>query len=127
MSDNSGSFPFFAIGFSLRYSTASFSSTLTTIPELANGLFRFEGDQPFTTSSPLLVDAGAIIPPGHMQKEKTPRSFICSTNPYDAGDKFASRVDEWYWIRSIKFWGCSIRTPRANGFASIRIFFLEKR
>ena len=30
----------------------SFSSMFTTIPEFAKGLFRFEGDQPFTTSSP---------------------------------------------------------------------------
>jgi len=33
-----------------------------------------EGDQPLTTSSSAAVDAGAMIPPGHIQKEKD--SFV---------------------------------------------------
>ena len=51
----------------------------TTMPELAKGLFRLEGLQPFTTISPGAVMAGAIIPPGHIQKLNTPRPFTCST------------------------------------------------
>ena len=42
-------------------------------------LLNLDGDQPFTTSSPGPVAAGAMIPPGHMQNEKTPLLFICST------------------------------------------------
>jgi hypothetical protein len=49
------------------------------MPLLANGLFRLEGLQPFTTNSPGDVDAGAMMPPGHMQKENTPRLFTCCT------------------------------------------------
>jgi len=44
---------------------------VATHPELANGLFLLEGDHPFTTNSPGSVAAGAMIPPGHMQKLNT--------------------------------------------------------
>jgi hypothetical protein len=41
---------------------------------LAKRELRREGDQPFTTTSPAAVMAGQMTPPGHMQKEYTPRS-----------------------------------------------------
>src|SRR5690606_16559268 len=102
--------------------------TLTTMPLFANGLFRFDGDHPFTTSSPGLVAAGAMIPPGHMQNENTPFPSTCCTRLYDAGGRYAGRrfpfdtyagALRWYCMLSISDCGCSTRTPNANGFDSI--------
>ena len=45
-----------------------------TIPEFANFESLRDGLIPFTTTSPGAVAAGTIKPPGHMQKENTPRS-----------------------------------------------------
>jgi len=39
------------------------------MPELAQRELRLDGDQPFTTTSPGLVMAGQMMPPGHMQNE----------------------------------------------------------
>jgi hypothetical protein len=57
------------------------------MPEFANGLLRFEGDQPFVTISPGEVAQGAMIPPGHMQKLWTPRPSVWQTRLYAAGGK----------------------------------------
>lgn len=46
------------------------------MPELAKGEQRPDEDIPFTTKEFLSVLEGMIIPPGHMQKEKTPRDPI---------------------------------------------------
>jgi tRNA G18 (ribose-2'-O)-methylase SpoU len=44
------------------------------------------------------VAAGAMIPPGHIQKLNTPRSFTCSTKLYAAGGRLGSLVKQWYCI-----------------------------
>src|SRR5690348_1680926 len=95
------------------------------MPLLAKELFLLDGLQPFTSNSFSFVEAGAIIPPGHMQNEKTPLPFTCSTRLYEAGGRnFFSGLFVPYWIELISSCGCSILTPSANGFASISIFFL---
>ena len=53
-----------------------FGTGAVTHPLLAYSPFRLLGLHPFTTTSPSAVAAGAIIPPGHIQKECTPRSLI---------------------------------------------------
>src|SRR5690606_26424186 len=102
---------------SIDFITSSIS-TCTTIPLLAKGLFLFEGLHPFTTSSFTAVDAGAIIPPGHMQNENTPLPSTCSTRLYEAGGKlFSKELLLPYCIELINSWGCSILTPSAKPFA----------
>ena len=51
----------------------------TTMPEFANGLLRLLGLHPLVTTSPGAVAHGAMIPPGHMQNEYTPRPSTCCT------------------------------------------------
>ena len=47
------------------------------MPEFDVGQSLLDGDHPLVTTSPGLVAQGAIIPPGHMQKEYTPLPFTC--------------------------------------------------
>src|SRR5947199_585149 len=79
---------------------------------------RLDGDHPLTTTSSPLVAAGQITPPGHMQNENTPRPSTWRTSAYDAAGNPRGRVGQRYWIWSTSAWGCSTRTPTANGFAS---------
>ena len=48
--------------------------TATTSPALARGELRVEFDIPFVHCMPGSVGVGTTTPPGHMQKEKTPRA-----------------------------------------------------
>ena len=59
-------------------------SICTTTPALAHLEFRAELDMPFRTTVPSSVEEGTRMPPGHMQKEKTPRSSTCWTKEYSA-------------------------------------------
>src|SRR5690606_3216620 len=89
------------------------------MPLFAYGLFLLEGLQPLTTSSPGEVAAGAMMPPGHIQKEKTPLSSTCCTQLYEAGGMKGTRVARCDCAMSIMAWGCSTLTPRAKGLDSI--------
>ena len=51
----------------------SSGETATTRPALASGEERPELDIPFVTCISGSVGVGTTTPPGHMQKEKTPR------------------------------------------------------
>src|SRR5439155_77568 len=53
-----------------------------------------------------------------MQKENTPRPSTWWANVYDAAGNPCGRVLQRYWTWSTSTWGCSTRTPTANGFAS---------
>src|SRR5436309_1125867 len=103
---------------SVRCGARSSGVTSTTMPALAKPSPRLEGDQPLTTTSSPLVAAGQITPPGHMQNENTPRPSTWRTSAYDAAGTPRGRVVQRYWIWSTSAWGCSTRTPTANGFAS---------
>jgi hypothetical protein len=43
------------------------------MPAFAKARARLDGDHPLTTTSSPAVAAGQITPPGHIQKENTPR------------------------------------------------------
>src|SRR5207253_3020213 len=103
---------------SLRCGAKSSGVTSTTMPAFAKPSPRLEGDHPLTTTSSPLVAAGQITPPGHMQNENTPRPSTWRTSAYDAAGNPRGRVEQRYWIWSTSAWGCSTRTPIANGFAS---------
>ena len=62
----------------------SSGSICTTTPAFANLPERAELDIPFSTMVPGSVDEGTSMPPGHMQKEKTPLPSTCSTKEYSA-------------------------------------------
>ena len=62
----------------------SSGSIWTTTPALANLPLREELDMPFSTTVPGSVEEGTRMPPGHMQKENTPRPSTCSTKEYSA-------------------------------------------
>jgi len=62
------------------------------------GVVALEGDQPLTTSSSAAVDAGAMIPPGHIQKEKTPLWSTCSTKAVRSRREVGGFVSVLYMI-----------------------------
>src|SRR2546427_2967981 len=103
---------------SVRCGARSSGVTSTTMPAFAKPSPRLDGDHPLTTTSSPLVAAGQITPPGHMQNENTPRPSTWRTSAYDAAGTPRGRVVQRYWIWSTSAWGCSTRTPTANGFAS---------
>ena len=63
------------------------------------------------------VEEGTSTPPGHMQKENTPRPSTCSTKEYSAAGTPGFHCP-WYWHQLIFSCGCSTRTPIAKPFAS---------
>ena len=67
------------LGFSFFQGCRSSGSTDVTMPELAKGESRRLMLMPLTTISPGAVAAGTISPPGHIQKENTPRPFTWQT------------------------------------------------
>ena len=75
---------------------------------------------PFVTMPPDSDEEAITSPPGHIQKVYAERPFSqWWTSLYSAGPRSRCDANLPYWALSIKLWGCSIRTPIENGFASI--------